>query len=102
MNLTTLKPTNGYVVLKPVEEEEIMAGAIIVPDLGKEKPAIGEVIAKSPFYNFNTGELVNGDFEVGDTVLIPKLGSQRVTLSGVEFYLCKVVEVIGIIQNEKQ
>lgn len=97
--MSKLKPLNGYVILKPVDEDEILAGNIIIPDLGKEKPAIGEVVASSDFYNFQTGEFIKPGFEVGDKILIPKMGSQRVTLGGEEFYLCKVIEVIGIIEQ---
>lgn len=97
--MSTLKPLNGYVVLKPVEESEMTAGNIIIPDLGKEKPAIGEVVNVSPFYNFQANVFVDVDVKVGDKVLIPKVGSQRVTLDGEELYLCKTVEIIGIIEN---
>jgi co-chaperonin GroES (HSP10) len=97
--MSVLKPLNGYVLLKPVEEEEILAGNIIIPDLGKEKPAIGEVIAYSDFYNFQTGQFVQTKFDVGDKLLIPKVGSMRVTLGGDEYFLCKTVEVIGIVSE---
>ena len=97
--MTTLKPLNGYVVLKPVDEEEVLSGNIIIPDLGKEKPAIGEVIAVSPFYNFQANVFVDVDVKLGDKVLIPKVGSQRVTLGGDEYFLCKTVEIIGVIEN---
>lgn len=97
--MSNLKPLNGYVILKPVEEEEELAGNIIIPDLGKEKPAIGEVIAVSDFYNFQTGQYVRPEFKVGDTILIPKIGSQRITFKGDEYWICKTVEVISIVEN---
>lgn len=97
--MSLLKPLNGYVILKPIDEEEILAGNIIIPDLGKEKPAIGEVVALSDFYNFQTGQYVPAHFEVGDRLLIPKIGSQRVTLVGEEYFICKTVEVIAIVEN---
>ena len=99
--MSKLQPLNGYVVLKPVDEDEVLAGSIIIPDLGKEKPAIGEVLAYSEFFNFQTGEYVDPGIRVGDVVLIPKLGSQRVTFGGEEYFLCKTVEVIGIVKQEK-
>lgn len=94
-----IEPRNGYVILRPKDEEEMLAGNIIIPDLGKEKPAIGVVLAVSPFYNYQTGEYVSPDFEVGDTLLIPKIGSQRVTFEGEEYFICKTVEVIGVVKN---
>lgn len=97
--MSVLKPLNGYVLLKPVDEEEILSGNIIIPDLGKEKPAIGEVIAYSDFYNFQLGQVIPPMFGVGDRLLIPKVGSMRVTLAGEEYFLCKTIEVIGIVSK---
>ena len=42
--MSTLTPLNGHIILKPIEEQEQMAGNIIIPDLGKEKPEVGEVV----------------------------------------------------------
>ena len=33
-----IEPKNGYIILKPIEEQEVLAGNIILPDLGKERP----------------------------------------------------------------
>lgn len=95
-----LEPLNGYVLLKPLEEGETLSGNIIIPDLGKEKPAIGEVINWSEFYNFQTGQYLTPNFDVGDIVLIPKMGSQKIDVDGIEYFLCKTVEVIAIIKNK--
>jgi co-chaperonin GroES (HSP10) len=52
--MSKLNPLNGYLVLKPIEEEEQTVGNIIIPDLGKERPELGEVIATSRVYNYNS------------------------------------------------
>ncbi len=52
--MSKLKPVNGNVILRPIEEEEQMAGNIIIPDMGKERPEMGEIVALSPVYNFIT------------------------------------------------
>ena len=95
--MQVLTPLNGYVILEPIEDKEILSGNIIIPDLGKEKPAIGKVLTYSDFYNFQTGDFIPPKFNIGDTVLIPKMGSQKITLDGKEYFLCKTVEVIAII-----
>ena len=56
--MSKLKPVNGNVILRPVEEQEMMSGNIIIPDMGKEKPEMGEIVAISEVYNFNKGEYV--------------------------------------------
>ena len=39
------KPLHNYVLLERIEEENITAGGIIIPDNAKEKPSRGRVIA---------------------------------------------------------
>ena len=93
----TITPINGYVVLKPVEETEQMFGAIVVPDLGKERGEMAKVVAASPTYNFHKGEFVEPTVATNDVVLIPKMGSQRIVIDGEDYYICKETEIIGIL-----
>ena len=95
--MSKLTPVNGYVILRPVEEAEQMAGNIIIPDLGKEKPEIGEVVATSSTYNWNTGTALESIFNVGDKVLIPKMGSQRITVDTDEYFITKETEILAIL-----
>ena len=82
--MSKLRPVNGNVILRPIEEEEQMAGNIIIPDMGKERPEMGEIIAISNVYNFNKGEYAPTTLEVGMKVLIPKMGAQSITIEGEE------------------
>lgn len=91
--MSKLQPLNGYLVLRPVEEEEQMYGNIVIPDLGKEKPEMGEVVATSGTYNFHSDKVVPSNLEIGDKVLIPKLGSLRITVEGDEYFICKEQDV---------
>ena len=91
--MSKLQPLNGYLVLRPIEEEEQMYGNIVIPDLGKERPEMGEVIATSSTYNFNSDKFVESNLQVGDKVLIPKLGSLRITVEGEEYFITKEQDV---------
>jgi len=75
------------------KEEEQMYGNIVIPDLGKEKPEMGEVVATSSTYNFNSDKFVESNLQVGDKVLIPKLGSLRITVEGDEYFITKEQDV---------
>ena len=90
-----IQPLNGHIILTPVEETEQMVGNIIIPDLGKEKPEIGEVIAVSDTFNWNTGEFKPSQLVVGEKVLIPKLGTMRVSVEGVDYYIVKETDILG-------
>ena len=95
--MSQLNPLNGYVVLRPIEEEEEMYGNIVIPDLGKEKPEVGEVVAVSDTFNWHKGENVPSNLKVGMQVLIPKLGSQRLTVGSEEYFITKETEILAIL-----
>ena len=40
-----LKPLGGRVIVEPIEQEEMTAGGIILPETAKEKPQEGKILA---------------------------------------------------------
>jgi len=91
----SLQALNGNVILRPIEEQEQMYGNIVLPDLGKEKPEMAEVVNVSPTFNWNLGTEVYSKLEVGDKVLIPKMGSVKVTVDGEDYYITKESEILA-------
>ena len=103
--MSKLKPVNGNVILRPVEEQEMMSGNIIIPDMGKEKPEMGTVIATGPGRLSEYGKMIPiRSCKVGDTVLIPKIGSLRIDFEGDEYFITQDREVLGVVSipQEKQ
>ena len=98
--MSKLQPLNGYLVLRPIEEEEQTYGNIVIPDLGKERPEMGEVVATSPVYNYNSDKFIESSVKVGEKVLIPKLGSVRITVEGEEYFICKEQDVYSKLVSE--
>lgn len=93
-----ITPLNGYIVLKPIESEEETFGNIIIPDLGKERPEMGEVVAVSDMYNYHTDKMVISTLEPGEIVLIPKMGSQRIVLDGQDYFICRESDIFAVIE----
>ena len=46
------------VIVKPIENEEVTYGGIIVPDMGKELNEVGEVLAVGPGKHTHSGEFL--------------------------------------------
>jgi chaperonin GroES len=92
-----LKPVNGIIVLKKVEEEEQTYGNIVVPDLGKEKPEQGIVVAVSSTYNWHSDIEKPSQLEVGQKVVIPKMGAMVVSIDNEDYTLVKETDVLAII-----
>lgn len=88
-----LFPNYGQVILKPLEEGERTYNQIIIPDLENSKLLQGIIVDIAPIYNFNLGQEVPCKFKVGDTVLIPPMGSQKVKMDGEDFIICGIVDL---------
>jgi len=98
-----LEPCNDRVVVKPIDEGEQMYGSIVVPDMGKERPEMGQVVAVGPGRLSEFGKMVPvRSCAVGDTVLIPKIGSLRIDFEDEEFLIVQDREVLAVIKEKKE
>ena len=95
--LKSLQPQNDRVLIKPVESGEEMYGNIIIPDMGKEKPEMGEVIAVGPGRQSEFGQFIRVNAKVGDFVLIPKIGSLRIDFEGQEYFITQDREILATV-----
>jgi len=94
-----IKPLHNHVVLKQQDETETMYGNIVVPDLGKEKPLMGEIIASGPgLINLN-GVLIPNTVEIGQIAIFPAFGGQKITVDGEEYVVCKEQDLIAILEK---
>lgn len=89
-----IKPLNGYVVIKPLEAEEVTASGIVIPDTAnKEKPQEGEVVAVSSTNINNQGKDLPIEVKVGDKVLYGRYSGEDVKVENIEY---KIVEMDSI------
>lgn len=44
----SMKPLGSRLVVEPIEQEEVTAGGIVIPETAKEKPQKGTVLAAGP------------------------------------------------------
>lgn len=97
-----LLPQNDRVLIKPIQAGEEMYGNIIIPDMGKEKPEMGEVIAVGPGRQSEFGQFIRVNASVGDIVLIPKIGSLRIDFEGEEYFITPDREILAIVQESQE
>ena len=93
-------PLGDRVVLLPIDEEEQMYGNIIVPDAGKEKPEMGEVLAVGEGRVTNDGAIIQNQLKEGQIVMVPKFGAQVVVVEGETYIIASENDVLGIINNK--
>ena len=94
-------PLNDKIVILPQEEGEQTYGNIVVPDMGKEKPEMGTVLAVGPGRISTDGTLIPNRLEVGVTVMVPKFGAQKVELENETYIMAGESDVLGIIKQKE-
>ena len=92
-----ITPLADRVLIQPIEAEESTYGNIVVPDMGKDRPDFGNVLAVGPGRYDNNGNLVPVRVEVGQKVIMPKYGAYTVEVEGKEYVLASETEILGII-----
>lgn len=93
------KPLHNYVLLERIEEENITAGGIIIPDNAKEKPSRGRVIATGNGI-YNGDDLIPMSVKAGNIVLFTKWASSanEVKINGQDYVLIKETDILGILE----
>ena len=95
--MSQIKAVFDYVVIEPIKDREERRGAIVIADMGQERPLKGKVVSVGPGrYSFN-GNLLPTQINVGDIVYIPKIGPIIIEHDGVEYYSCQESIVQAII-----
>ena len=88
----TLIPQNDRVLVKPIDEGEQMYGNIVIPDMGKEKPEMGEVVSIGPGRTSEFGHYIPVKAKVGDIVEMEAFAVASVCKnSGIECIVLKVI-----------
>lgn len=97
-----LQPTNDRILVKPIDEGEQTYGNIVIPDLGKERPEMGTVLAVGPGRLSEYGKSIPvRSCRVGDTVLVPKIGTLRVDFEGEEYFIAQDREILAVIKESE-
>lgn len=95
----SLKPLGNRVVVEPIEQEEITAGGIVLPETAKEKPQRGKVLAAGPGERNDKGERVALDVAEGDTVLFAKYAGTEFKMDGKKLLILRESDLLAIVKE---
>lgn len=99
--LKNFKPLYNQVLIKPIDQGEQRRGAIMIANLDQDSTTkIGEVIAVGPG-QYEFGVYVSPTVEVGQVVVLPKIGAQRIIIDGDEYYVIACKEIIATAEYIK-
>ncbi len=96
---TSIKPLGNRVVVEPIEQEEMTAGGIVLPETAKEKPQQGFVIAAGPGDRDEDGDYIPMDVKVGDKVLFAKYAGTELKLDGKKLLILRETDLLAIIEG---
>ena len=94
-----IRPLHDRLIVERIEETEQMVGGIIIPDTAKEKPQQGKVLAVGKGKVQEDGTLIPVDVKAGDKVLFGKYSGQEITLDGIDYFIMREDEVLGVIEE---
>ena len=93
-----LKPLGGRVIVEPIEQEEMTAGGIILPETAKEKPQEGKILAAGPGDRDEDGERIPMEVKVGDKVLYAKYSGTEVKVDGKKLLILRESDILAIVE----
>jgi chaperonin GroES len=94
-----LKPLGSRVVIEPIEQEEITAGGIVLPETAKEKPQQGNVLAVGQGDRDDEGKRIAMDVSVGDKVLFAKYSGTEVKMDGKKLLILRESDILAIVEK---
>jgi len=94
-----VRPLNDRVLLRRLEQEEVVKGGIIIPDTAKEKPQEAEVFAVGPGKLDDTGKRIPMEVKKGQRVLIGKYSGTDIKIGDDEYLIVREDEILGVVEK---
>lgn len=97
-NYRKLVPLLNRVLIKKLEPVTKSQSGIIMSTKA-ETPNIGKIVSVGSGNVGENGQKIPIALEVGNTVLLPEFGGQKVTLVDGDFYLYRDNEILGVLEE---
>ena len=91
------RPLGDRVWVEPIEQEDVTASGIVLPETAKEKPQQGKVLAVGPGLRDDKGERQPLDVEIGDRVLFAKYGGTEIKQNGTKYLIMRESDILAIV-----
>jgi chaperonin GroES len=98
MKHDAIKPINDYIIVKQAPADEKTKGGLYIPEIAKEVPLYGQVVATGPGKKDKRGILQPTQVKVGDHVYFTKNFTVEIKHNGLEHLMMKEDRVL-LIEN---
>src|SRR5213596_2162792 len=95
----SIRPLYDRVLVKRLENEQMTAGGIIIPDTAKEKTQLGAVVATGEGKLMADGSIRPLKIQSGDKILFGKYSGTEVNLGNEEFLMLREEELLGVVEK---
>jgi chaperonin GroES len=92
-----VRPLHDRVLVKRVEEKEVVKGGIIIPDTAKEKPMEGEVIAVGNGKVMDDGKRAAMDVKAGNRILFGKYSGTEIKIDDQDYLIMREDEILAVL-----
>lgn len=93
-----IRPLGDRVVVEPIEQEEVTAAGLLLPETAKEKPQQGLIIAAGKGRRDDSGKLIAMDVKTGDKILFAKYAGTEIKMDGKKLLIMKEADILGILE----
>lgn len=93
-----IRPLGGKILVFPVEQEKQTKGGLYLPETAsKEKPQIGEVVAKGAGKKNSDGKVISIDIEIGSRVYFKKYSPDEVEVEGKKYLIMDEDDILAVL-----
>ena len=96
-----LNPLGSRVVVEPIEQEDVLASGIVLPDTAKEKPQKGVVLSVGPGDRDESGNRIKMDVAAGDKVLFAKYSGTEIKIDSKKLLILRESDLLAIVEGKK-
>jgi len=93
-----LKPLGDRLIVEPIEQEEMTASGIVLPETAKEKPMQGKVLAVGPGARKDDGSRIAMDVKENDTILYAKYAGTEGKIGDKKYLIFRETDVLAIVE----
>ncbi len=96
-----MKPLGSRVVIEPIDQEEVTAGGIVLPETAKEKPQQGIILSVGPGDRDEEGKRIPMDVAKGDKVLFAKYSGTEIKMDGKKLLILRESDILAIVESKE-
>lgn len=85
------RPIGERALVKPIEQEEMTASGIFLPQTAKEKPQTARVVA--------TGTSNGATVYEGDTVIFARFSGTKIRLDDEDYLILDADDLLGVVEE---